>query len=61
MTDLHDLLVRAAAKGGVFTRAGLERRFRDVHAVTQQTQARPMHFQAVGRYFLGLDMESTYV
>lgn len=56
-----DTVYGAAGATAIFSAHGFERRFRDVHAVTQQTQARPMHFQAVGRYFLGLDMESTYV
>ncbi len=34
-----------------------ERRFRDIYAVTQQTQARRQHLEAVGRVFLGFDTE----
>jgi alkylation response protein AidB-like acyl-CoA dehydrogenase len=56
-----DTVYLAAGATAIFTSQGFERRFRDVHAVTQQTQARPVHFQAVGRYFLGLDVDSSYV
>lgn len=33
----------------------LERRLRDVHAITQHIQAREDHYEAPGQYFLGLE------
>jgi alkylation response protein AidB-like acyl-CoA dehydrogenase len=45
----------AAGATAIFETQPFERRFRDVHAVTQQTQARRQHLEAVGRVFLGLE------
>jgi alkylation response protein AidB-like acyl-CoA dehydrogenase len=53
--EVVDAVYYAAGGSAVFTSAPFERRFRDVHAVTQQSQARLDHYEAVGRYFLGLD------
>jgi alkylation response protein AidB-like acyl-CoA dehydrogenase len=53
--EVVDAVYYAAGGSAVFTAAPFERRFRDVHAVTQQSQARLDHYEAVGRYFLGLD------
>ena len=50
-----DTIYYAAGATAIFAAQPFERRFRDIHAVTQQTQANPRHFEAVGRFFLGLD------
>jgi alkylation response protein AidB-like acyl-CoA dehydrogenase len=55
-----DLLVRAAGTGGVFTRAGLERRFRDVHTAFQHAAGLPVHVEAAGRVLLGLPADAPY-
>jgi alkylation response protein AidB-like acyl-CoA dehydrogenase len=55
-----DLLVRAAGTGGVFTRAGLERRFRDVHVAYQHAAGLPGHVEAAGRVLLGLPAGAPY-
>ena len=52
-----DAAYHAAGATSIFEMQPFERRFRDVHAVTQQTQAKRQHLQAVGRVFLGLDTE----
>lgn len=35
--------------------AEVERRFRDIHTVSQQLQGRQEHFETVGQYLLGLE------
>jgi alkylation response protein AidB-like acyl-CoA dehydrogenase len=55
-----DLLQRAAGTGGVFTRSGLERRFRDVHTAYQHAAGLPIHLEAAGRVLLGLPAEAPY-
>jgi alkylation response protein AidB-like acyl-CoA dehydrogenase len=52
-----------AGAGGtaIFANQAFERRFRDVHAVTQQLQGRAQHFEAVGRFLLGLDPNSPFL
>lgn len=42
-----------AGASAIFEGNPFERRLRDMHAVSQQIQASPMHFQSVGDYRLG--------
>jgi alkylation response protein AidB-like acyl-CoA dehydrogenase len=51
----------AAGSTAVFQNQAFERRFRDIHAVTQQVQGRPAHFETVGAHILGLDTDSPFV
>jgi alkylation response protein AidB-like acyl-CoA dehydrogenase len=50
-----------AGSNAIFEDRPFERRFRDVHAVSQQLQARRAHYEHVGRYLLGLDPESAFL
>ena len=52
-----DVVYHAAGATAIFESQPFERRFRDVHAITQQTQARRQHLEAVGRVFLGVGTE----
>jgi indole-3-acetate monooxygenase len=60
-TAVVDMAFHAAGSTAVFESNAFERRFRDVHAVTQQVHGRAAHFEAVGRYLLGLDPASNFV
>jgi alkylation response protein AidB-like acyl-CoA dehydrogenase len=53
--QVADTAYRAAGATAIFDRNPFERRFRDIHAVSQQVQARRAHFETVGRLMLGLD------
>jgi indole-3-acetate monooxygenase len=44
----------AAGATAIFESNSFERRFRDMHAVSQQSQSQFSIFEAIGRYFLGL-------
>jgi alkylation response protein AidB-like acyl-CoA dehydrogenase len=56
-----DTAYQAAGATAIFESNPFERRFRDVHAVTQQIQARPAHFETVGRFLLGLEPEPGFL
>jgi len=43
------------------TSSAFERRFRDLHTVTQQLQGRQAHLETVGRYLLGLPPDQTFL
>ena len=45
----------------IFETHPLERRFRDIHTVTQQLQGRLSHFETVGAWMLGADADLTFV
>jgi alkylation response protein AidB-like acyl-CoA dehydrogenase len=56
-----DAMHQAAGGSAIFTSGPIDRRFRDIHAVTQQVQGRPAHFETVGQYLLGLEPDTTWV
>jgi indole-3-acetate monooxygenase len=49
----------AAGATAVFESNPFERRFRDIHAVSQQAQAQFAIYEVIGRHFLGLPLESS--
>lgn len=49
-----DAAYHAAGSNAIFEENPFERRFRDIHTVSQQLQGRQEHFETVGRYLLGL-------
>ena len=50
-----------AGGSAIFVDNGFERRFRDMHAVTQQVQGRYDHFESVGKYLLGLEPDTQFL
>lgn len=51
--EVADGVHRAAGVDAIFHGQGLERRFRDIHTLSQQIQSRLSHFSAVGAILLG--------
>jgi len=49
----------AAGATAVFENNPFERRFRDMHAVSQQAQAQFVIYEVIGRHFLGLPLQSS--
>ena len=56
-----DTVHHAAGSSAIFTSSAFERRFRDIHTVTQQLQGRQAHFETVGRYLLGLEPDQAFL
>ena len=56
-----DTVYNAAGATAIFENQPLERRFRDIHTVTQQLQGRLSHFETVGAFMLGADADLTFV
>ena len=56
-----DFAYNAAGATAIFENHPLERRFRDIHTVTQQLQGRLSHFETVGAWMLGVDADLTFV
>ena len=59
--DAVDFAYNAAGTTAIFESHPLERRFRDMHTVTQQLQGRGSHFETVGAYLLGGEPDLTFV
>jgi alkylation response protein AidB-like acyl-CoA dehydrogenase len=56
-----DVVYNAAGATAIFHSHPLERRFRDIHTVTQQVQGRLSHFETVGAWMLGADADFTFI
>jgi alkylation response protein AidB-like acyl-CoA dehydrogenase len=56
-----DFAYNAAGATAIFEGHPLERRFRDIHTVTQQLQGRLSHFETVGAWMMGADANLTFV
>jgi alkylation response protein AidB-like acyl-CoA dehydrogenase len=56
-----DFAYDAAGATAIFGGHPLERRFRDIHTVTQQLQGRLSHFETVGAWMMGAAADLTFV
>jgi alkylation response protein AidB-like acyl-CoA dehydrogenase len=56
-----DFAYNAAGATAIFGNHPLERRFRDIHTVTQQLQGRLSHFETVGAWMMGAEADLTWV
>jgi indole-3-acetate monooxygenase len=55
--EVVDLAYKAAGVDAIFPGSPFERRFRDMHTLSQQIQARSSHFEQVGQILLGVPPE----
>ena len=56
-----DTAYNALGATAIFETNPMQRRFRDIHTVTQQLQGRLSHFETVGGWMLGADADLTWV
>jgi len=56
--DVVDTAYHAAGATAIFAANPFERRFRDIHTVSQQLQGRQEHFETVGQFLLGLEPDT---
>jgi alkylation response protein AidB-like acyl-CoA dehydrogenase len=56
-----DFAYNAAGATAIFEHHPLERRFRDIHTVTQQLQGQIRHFETVGAWMMGAEADLTFV
>jgi alkylation response protein AidB-like acyl-CoA dehydrogenase len=48
-----DLAYKVSGSTAIYQSNPLQRRFQDMHVISQHIQGRPVHYGVVGRYFLG--------
>ena len=60
-TSVVEQIYRLAGSTAIFDNEPFERRFRDIHAVSQQVQGRHSNFETVGRYMLGLGADTIFM
>lgn len=51
--EVADFTYKAAGVDAIFPGSPFERRFRDIHTLSQQVQARDVHYETVGQIMLG--------
>lgn len=56
-----DWVYKAAGTSAIFLGTPFERRFRDIHTLSQQIQAREAHFENVGRILFNGDPDGTFM
>jgi indole-3-acetate monooxygenase len=54
-SEVADFTFKEAGVDAIFPGSPFERRFRDMHTLTQQIQSRGAHFEAVGAILLGIE------
>ena len=56
-----DTAYHAAGASAIFESNPFERRFRDIHTVSQQVQAHFSLFESIGQHFLGLPLHPKFI
>jgi len=56
--EIADTVFHMIGSTSIFESGPFERRFRDIHTVTQQLQGRQSHFESVGQVLLGLEPDA---
>jgi len=56
-----DYAYKAAGVDAIFLGTAFERRFRDIHTLSQQIQSRTAHFESVGQILLGIEPAGTFL
>lgn len=56
-----DYVYKAAGTSAIFLGTPFERRFRDMHTLSQQIQSRDSHFEAVGRVMFNGDPDQSFL
>jgi alkylation response protein AidB-like acyl-CoA dehydrogenase len=59
--EVVDRIYKAAGTSAIFKGASFERRFRDMHTLSQQIQSRDSHFEAVGRVMFNGDPDGLFL
>jgi len=59
--EIADHVYKAAGTSAIFLGTPFERRFRDIHTLSQQIQSREAHFEAVGRVMFCGDPEDVFL
>ncbi len=59
--ETADYVYKAAGVSAIFKGTPLERRFRDMHTLSQQIQSRDAHFEMVGKIMFNGDPDGTFL
>ena len=55
-----DICYGLCGSSAIFASNPIQRRFQDVHIITQHLQGRPTHYETAGQFFLGIEPEGSF-
>ena len=58
--DVVDIAYNLCGSNAIFANNPVQRRFQDIHVITQQAQGRLTHYDTAGQFFLGLEPEGSF-
>ncbi len=58
--DVVDIAYNLCGSNAIFASNPVQRRFQDIHVITQQAQGRLTHYDTAGQFFLGLEPEGSF-
>ena len=58
--DVVDIAYNVCGSSSIFASNPVQRRFQDIHVITQQAQGRLIHYDTAGQFFLGLEPEGMF-
>ena len=58
--DVVDICYKLCGSSAIFASNPLQRRFQDIHVITQHLQGRSTHFETAGQFLLGLEPEGSF-
>jgi indole-3-acetate monooxygenase len=58
--DVVDIAYDVCGSDSIFETNPIQRRYQDVHVITQQIQGRQSHYDTAGQFFLGLEPEGMF-
>ena len=58
--EVVDIAYKLGGSDSIFIKNPIQRRFQDVHVITQQIQGRMSHYDDAGQFFLGLEPEGLF-
>ena len=53
--EVVDIAYNLSGSTSIFAERAIQRRFQDIHVITQQVQGREAHYETAGQFFLGLE------
>ncbi len=59
--EMADYVYKAAGVSAIFNGTPFERRFRDMHTLSQQIQSRDAHFEMVGKIMFNGDPDGLFL
>ena len=58
--EVVDICYNLCGSSAIFASNPIQRRFQDIHVITQHAQGRMAHYETAGQFFLGLDPDGMF-